>query len=221
MMFARFQGGQIKTQRLSVLFQGKRQQQYRSAPNSAPIEALEHRVLLSNTSLYWAPMRHVAAWAHARAGNVSASSTAAVLVATPLRVQPQVSMQYNVSVASELSEGVAANSNSGDVTIANTTVSAKSALGAAQEAGIAVTNFMSVPPSGPTSYSFSEKITTAGNTGGGTSGEASIAVAFGLSADQLIVAVEDGTDNDYNDAFAIITVTPVWGTTYTGIVIYS
>ena len=124
---------------------------------------------------------------------------------------------YEVSVPQNLTQGIATNQDSGQTAPMHPIVFAASTLAAAQKADIQVGNFVSQPPNGPATTTFGMKVTKAGNTGHTQpANENSLAQQFNLSNTQLVVAVEDGSDADYNDAYSVITVTPITLDSITG-----
>ncbi len=129
------------------------------------------------------------------------SATSSTVVPTSTNV-----FLWQVTADASLSEGIAGNTNTGTVTVTHEFVYASNSLEAAQVAGIGVTNFASTGTSG-TSTAFTAEVTGAGNTGHTAPAfENSLAELLSIPVAKPILAVEDGTDADYNDAYANITI---------------
>jgi fibronectin-binding autotransporter adhesin len=111
---------------------------------------------------------------------------------------------YQVIADSSLSEGISSATDTGSVVVAHEYVYADDEIEAAGLAGITVTNFES---NGHADGNFDGGVVEAGNTGHtAPDNEPSLAELLGIDNSTPILAVEDGTDGDFNDAFANLTI---------------
>ena len=114
---------------------------------------------------------------------------------------------YVVSAPPNLTQGISGDSDQGQVVVQNPLVWAKDELTAAEKAQVGIAGYQSKQPNGTITYKpFGVKVTKASDTGHTSPfNEQSLNEAFGMADDTAVVAVEDSTDNDYNDAFAVLT----------------